>query len=720
MPDQDLSTLIVHDGRLPGGLGATVLGRLLIRAGQVVDGVHALDREQNAFSFWTDGVEKLLLHQNAGQTKLVLFDITYYDIDPDFCNNALARLAARFAGLEIWSNRWPGGYVQSNREVKIPPDDIVYTYLGRFLNMEDKRLLRLSLVAAEIIPTADLMEDVYTAKALEIWIGLDPSVRWRELLETDDLTEVLTKIQEVSIGPSRAREAIVHDDSLYVNRFLDIEITPQAAHSELPVVDALCDERKVPRSAVILAWLGPERVLLIRRDTSFEYPALRWQIENRYGSLVPEPYRGRHYGPQDAVYFRIDPTKHERSQLRPAFRELASQLAVAESGGRFLPAGLARDIAHIANDVLRSIDLTGAYTDTSPSIEVAAQDLYVLLHQSSRTGKRRQTLTIPIHVRDAGATAFLYRDNGYNLQKAERLMEGALIGLALRNLEWLGNAPQPGRLRIDVRHEVPVDRPEYTREVQSALQKPRMSPIPVDDKYVSPDSLIGRFLSMCGMHKLVCYDESETIGPSVAHALALLAAARTLKDGKSGANVLDLFSGSGVANRLLSLFGHQVTSVDKYVSATSVEVSSEHGDGLWLRADARRVLDDKDPIVEQTFDIIGLDPPHAELLELLFGGSERASLVELCAKRADVMVMYQGHSTQLGRLGLVYDGLVAAGWAHVRILQVEEEIIVVAGNANQNNFGELYDRIITSLKTIVHENRLGDLDVRTILGSEVA
>ncbi|WP_433521617.1 hypothetical protein ACQPZ2_30505 [Nocardia pseudovaccinii] len=710
--------LIVHDGRLPGGLGATVLGRLIRRSGQPLRAVHALNREQNAFSFWTKGVENLLALPDAKSAKLVLFDITYYDVDSDFCNNALDRLDGGFAELEVWSNRWPGGYVHSNRQVRIPPDDIVYAHLGRYLNTDEKQLLRYALVAAEVIPTAHLFEDGQHAKALEAWIAEDPSTRWHQLLETNDLAGTLVESREKPSSPSRAREATVHDDSLVDKGFLDIEITPQAAHSELPVIDALCRERNIPRSAIILAWLGPERVLLIRRDTSFEYPAVRWQIENRYADLVPEPIRGRHYGPQDAVYYRVDPTKYERSQLRPHFRNLANQLAIAQSGGRYLPAGLARDIAQIANLVLRSIDLTGEYTDMTPSIEVAAQDLYILLHQSSRTGQWRQTLTIPIHVRDASATAFLYRDNGYNLQKAERLMEGALIGLAQRQLDWLGGAKQPGRLRIDVRHEVPDSRLEFTRDVQSALQKPRMSPISADTKYVSPESLIGRFLDLCDMRKLVCYNESETIGPSVAHALTLLAAARTVQDGKAGARVLDLFSGSGVANRLLSRFGHQVTSVDKYVSAASVEVSSEHGDGLWLRADARRVLDDKEPIIEQTFDIIGLDPPHAELLELLFGGSERDSLVELCAKRADLMVMYQGHSTQLGRLGLVYEGLVAAGWIHVRILQVEEEIIVIAGSRNKADFREFYERAFTSLKTIVQENRLGELDIRTIFKPE--
>ncbi|OXR47118.1 hypothetical protein B7C42_00240 [Nocardia cerradoensis] len=718
MPDHQLPALIIHDGRLPGGLGATVLGRLMSRSGQPLREVRALNREQNAFSFWTEGVEHLLSLPNVENTKLILFDITYYDVDPNFCNDALDRLDVRFGELEVWSNRWPGGYVHSNRHVKIPPDDIVYTDLGRYLNMDEKQLLRFALTAAETIPTAALSDDVRRAGALAMWIETDPPTRWRQLLETDKLGDVLAQSEELEVAPSRSREATVHDDSLAEQGFIDIEITPQAARSELPVIDALCRERNVPPSAVILAWLGRERVLLIRRDTSFSYPALRWQIENRHADLVPDAYRGRHYGPQDAVYYRIDSTTHERSQLRPQFRNLASRLAVTQSGGRYLPAGLARVIAQIANSVLQSTDLTGAYTGAPPAIEVAAQDLYVLLHQSSRTGKWRQTLTIPIHVRDAGATAFLYRDNGYNLQKAERLMEGALIGLAQRQLEWLGDTRQPVRLRIDVRHEMRESRREFTREVQSALQQPRMSPIPADVRYVSSDSLIGRFLKMCDMHKLVCYDESETIGPSVAHALTLLATARTVQGGKAGARVLDLFSGSGVANRLLSRFGHQVTSVDKYVSAASVEVNAEHGDGLWLRADARRVLDEKEPIIEQAFDVIGLDPPHAELLELLFGGSERASLVELCATRANTMVMYQGHSTQLGRLRLVYEGLVAAGWVHVRILQVEEEIIVVAGTSAMTEFNDFYARVIASLKSIVEENKLGGLDIWTVFSPE--
>ena len=467
------------------------------------------------------------------------------------------------------------------------------------------------------------------------------------------------------------------------------------------MLDAVLDTEGLSENSVVLAWIGNDRVLLYRRDRGHDFPSVRWMIENRYEGSVPEQLRDTQYGPQNAVYYPL--TMVQKSHIRQQMRDLAKLCSRSPYGGRYLQASLARDIADIANSAIRSADLRRQYTvPADPKIKVDASKIYELLHVGSRTGRPRRTLTLPVDVHGPEATAFIFRNGGYNFQKIERILEGALIGLNYRKLRWLGEDSVPDRLRLDVRPMLDEESLSANK-VAEAIQVPLMQSVPATG-LVASESLIGKFLNALSMNNLVCYAESETIGPSVAHALTLLAVAgsvtdwsRAHKDAYERARVLDLFSGSGVANKLLRKGRNNVVSVDLYVAAKSVGLETEDL-GLWLKADARKVLDRNDPILERNFDVIGLDPPHSELVELLFGAAKNeVSLVELIADRTDLMVMYQGHTTQRGRLHLISRGLVSAGWTCIETLQVEEELIVVAGKGehwgSEYQFQSLIDAI---------------------------
>lgn len=132
---------------------------------------------------------------------------------------------------------------------------------------------------------------------------------------------------------------------------------------------------------------------------------------------------------------------------------------------------------------------------------------------------------------------------------------------------------------------------------------------------------------------------------------------------------------------------------------------------MWLRADARAVVEQNSPLIEQSFDVIGLDPPHSELVELLFGAEGRDSLVRLCTLRSSLLVLYQGHSTQRGRLDLVTNGLAEDGWVHRSILQVEEELIVVGSTAkgDEQSFRRLLGRIVEGIRTYVRHHDMSDI-----------
>ncbi|MEV6621284.1 hypothetical protein AB0M83_19110 [Amycolatopsis sp. NPDC051106] len=629
-----------------------------------------------------------------------------------------------YAEVEIWSHRWPDGYHEHlNNEtlpeikILIPPDDIIYGSLGMDLQAHEKLLLRYSLVSARAIPANHSSTDLDDTRSLRKWIDADPDAHWRLLLESQPLEEV------VDAATSESTLANVSDGIEFLENYdnedvtLEIKILSSRATQEVEILEGICDAENPPASAVFLVWLGDDRVLFYRRDLEAALPSLRWLIENRYSSEVPPVIAGNHYGTQDAVYFKISNSAAFRRTWGRKLKVLARTLAGAQTGGRYLTAALARDLAELANGVFSAVDLRGSYTDSrQPKIEVVAADLYELIHTSSRTNEKRKTLTVPVQVHSAEATAFLFRDGGYNLQKAEMLLEGAVTGLGKRRLLWLGNQSIPHRLRVDIRPPaLGGDSGQYMAAVRAALSAPRMGTLLADDGYVSGDSVIGKFLEYCRMNSLVCFNESETIGPSVAHAMTLHAAAAAIKDGTPGAMVLDLFSGSGVANRLLSMHSHSVISVDLYVAAGAVQVAPDGGDGLWLQTDARAVLKHSSPLIEQKFDVIGLDPPHAELLDLLFGAAEQPSLVQLCAERSDWIVMYQGHTTQRGRLALVRAGLVQAGWPNVLVLQVEEELIVLAATKNIDNerFLKLASHVMSDIRNFALRH-IGEVNVSEV------
>lgn len=725
-------TVIVHDGRLTGGLGATVLARVLHRASADGITVYPLPPNSTSETFWVDKAADIKNLPRLDESILILFGITFLDIDDDLCVRQLLDLHAACAHLEIWTHRWPDGFSDFAETihkldagnsaapeviVKIPPNDIIYDkHLGILLSSDEKRLLRLTLYSAGIIARNDAGDDLLLS-ALSQWITKEGATAWDRLVDVEDLAVIIDEVLHNYEREENLFRGVTIEEVSPEDNFVEVSFDIEVLHNrKIEMLDSVLDKLDLSEKAVVLAWFNADRVLLYRRDRLHEYPSIRWMVENRFEDIVPQELRFKQYGPQNAAYFPI--TLDQKSRIRQPMRELAKACARSTYGGRYLQASLARDIADIANSVIRSVDLRKKYTNVAePTIKVDAAKIYELLHVGSRTGRPRRTLTLPVDVVGAAATAFVFRGSGYNFQKIERLLEGALIGLKHRNLQWLGEDSVPDRLRIDVR-PVLDEESLNANEVARSIQGAPMESVPATG-LVEKDSLIGRFLDALQMNSLVSYAESETIGPSVAHALTLLAVAAAVAEKEfARARVLDLFSGSGVANKLLRMGRNNVVSVDLYVAASSIGLEAEDL-GLWLKADARKVLDRFDPILERKFDVIGLDPPHSELVELLFGTQEnQVSLVELIADRADLMVMYQGHTTQRGRLHLISRGLMRAGWECVEILQVEEELIVIAGKGPYWGASDKFQKLINGVPDRIHgwasRNNLEELNIHRI------
>ncbi|MGG5259076.1 hypothetical protein [Phycicoccus avicenniae] len=693
--------------------------------------------------FWTVGVEALLARESAEDLHLVLFGLTFNDRNTASCLSALRSLEDLYASVTVWTHRYPDGYGQGGLTIRIPPDDLIYndpshpllSRLGRHLDGHDKVLLTSALLAAKAIPASSFPEEDELALRVAKSLDHDVDQTWEAL--TSGRADSLPTIDRAENDAVLA--SLINVDKAYQKSTNTVEATigkdgsNQVAHA----LTAYARLNAVPPGAVLICWVRNadsgvhDRVILKRHDEDHAFPSLRWLVENRFGQQVPRPLRGRHFGPQDVLYFSV-PEDESRASLAYDLEKVAIELARSESGGRHLTAALTRDVASVGNEILQSIDLTGTYTTPDqPLIRIDEASIYVLLHRSSRTNSRRATLTVPIEAKGADAVAFLFRENGYNLLKIERALEGALTGLRMRGLTWL--QPQgataidthlPKRVRLDVRPTPGAEGSgRFAERVRRGLDRDRMSTIDKSQGDVADDSVIGRVLVKAELNKLVCYNETETIGPSVAHALALLSTAtvagewvrRGARQGDRGSRmrVLDLFSGSGIANRLLTQEGHTVTSVDKFVPASAVGLDSGR-DGLWLKADARDVLNETNPILDQRFDLIGLDPPHAELMDVLFSGTTR-SLVSACAKRSDLLVLYQGHSTQSGRLALLRAGLQNAGFPNVAVLQVEEELIVLAATRRLiGDFIRFVETVMEELRVIINRWGFDRMVVRSI------
>ncbi len=732
--------LVVHDCSAAAALGAAAFTRVVRKSGHDVEVWFDPGITGRTAKFWDEGIRSLLDRATA-DTALVLFGITFYDRDPRLCLAQIDQLRGAYHSLSIWTHRFPDGYRACGLEVQIPPDDLIYNdpshpvlgRVGRHLDGYDKQLLTASLLAARAMPAKGFIEEDDLAARVDRGLAADPHATWDLLVAggANDIAAVHATDAEDSAQLLRVDQAYQTETNT-----IQVTIPKSASHRLAPAITEHARQSGIPNGAVYVCWVRNddsdvhERFVLKRFDESHTFPSLRWLIENRYEHAVPEPLRGRHFGPQDVVYFSM-PDGATRASLTYDVAELTGELAQQHTGGRLLTAALTRDVAAVGDAILRSIDMTGAYTTgASPTIRIDEESIYVLLHRSSRTNRRRATLTVPIAAHGPNAVAFLFRENGYNLQKLERALEGALIGLRRRSLTWMqpeghGEADSylPTRVRLDVRPQADAAErnASFAAKVRKALDADRMTTIKKSMGEVQEDSVIGRVLAKAHLDKLVCYNETETIGPSVAHALALLSTATVAAGGLTGrerqlpgmhrSNVLDLFAGSGIANRILSAEKHSVTSVDKFVPGSAVGLRTG-SDGLWLRADARDVLDESNPILDQRFDLIGLDPPHAELMDVLFSGRTRQSLVSACAGKSDLLVLYQGHTTQSGRLALLEAGLQGAGFPNVAVLQIEEELVVLAATKALNgHFDHFVAQVTAELNVVIGRWQLAPMTV---------
>ena len=143
--------------------------------------------------------------------------------------------------------------------------------------------------------------------------------------------------------------------------------------------------------------------------------------------------------------------------------------------------------------------------------------------------------------------------------------------------------------------------------------------------------------------------------------------------------VLDLFAGSGVAAKMVAkeVPGASVLAVDLMIRGSEIDIE-DVPQVTWLRTDARVAVGDRGA-VDRRFDLVGLDPPHGDLIGLVFGKEEgQQALVDNVSNVADWALMYVGHATQAGRVDLI-NVLLAGRFKRTAWLQLGQEILVLMG-----------------------------------------
>lgn len=714
--------LLIHDTKSVGFLNGVVLTRVLERRGHTVFpffGRETLRTQQ----FWRKTVDSLSVEQ---YDQVILCCMTFDDVDSDGCIRRLKHLENGTGTRPmILSHRWPDGYERSGYEVIVPPLDLLDTYASD-LEPEERGLLRLSLVISREADPAMVPPDEFSfSERLEKAIGQSPEHFWRQL--TSDLAKTLQVIrtdEELGRQPQPFELGTIEYEDAYCAMF---KLNPALrVHAEKSVQALLrhhygADDAKVG----IGIWnVDDDMRVYVVRGWGSKRPGFDSLLE-LYADRCYLPPRKYWFGPQDAISIDFKNVGLEATRPGEFKGNLVrfAEFAYRHKYGERRPfAGLARLVHVTATEALNSLDLVKAYTSGSaPSLSFDVSRTRILIELSNRTGELTYTLVLRLLVKTPEAAAFLFKYEGYNLMKLERLLEGVLIGMGKQRSMWLGSLEVPSRLRLDtqISAEVLSNLPQaledfdevHTIATAEALQK----------GILRENSSIARALTRFippGRAGLIIYRGSETIGPSVPYALIAGAVAASLAFAKSGEDieVLDIFSGSGLsAKTILSKQQNwRVFCVDLAISASQADMS-EQKNVVWLKTDARHVLSGDEGILNRKFDLACMDPPHNFLIELLFETKGKSgALIDNVKRLAPWLIIYQGHASQLGR-GVAIQAALTKRFEKVALWNIGPEVVILAGPATWRD--RTFDWI---LKEVESSLRLHCTEYDWVVASRVA
>lgn len=696
--------MLVHDNRTVGFINAVVLHRLLSRKGVKVSSFSgpASMRPVKTLEFWTSIVDQIPLKRGR---QPILCCIAFDDRNSEKCLMKLARLGSK-SGVRpaILTHRWPDGYIDSDCEIIVPPFEVVEKYAAQ-LDRGERELLRLSLIISrQADPEYISKDEADLADALQSEIYFKPKKCWDELSNAKkDPVALIERLRRHGTGGGAPIPDLKLEDKAYKLFELNSKALGFMSHAPKTITQWMSDAGDADKIGIgVLNKEGDSHIYMVRHWGS-RLPSIDWLIEKyhkRFG--LPEP---RHwYGPRNAMSLllkRAGLTPANLPELENKLIKFADETFNNRHGERTCEAGLAHMVFEAASQALVSLDLLRRFTASkAPSIHFDPRKIRIIVEPSTRTGELKETLVLRLQIESSEAAAFIFGFSGYNLLKLERLLEGALIGVGSERSRWLGALKVPKKLRVDTNLSANALRGmpralEHLSEISLVpLTKARSLGIVADGS-----SMMKAFKKASPAGNIVCFRGSETIGPSVPYAITIgaIVGALSVQKGKKALSVLDLFSGSGLSALLASKSAAQVFCVDSATTARQVQIGDDENI-IWLHGDFRSTLSGENGLLDRRFDLVCMDPPHSILVELLFkkatGGKTCIQFVR--EHVAEWIVIYQGHSSQIGR-GKALQRVLTQTFARSELWQVGGEVMTIAGPEKWS--GSSFDRILENAKT---------------------
>lgn len=706
---------LVHDTRTPGFLTAALLARRLRTEGFVCQPVagseHRRGRRgivtEQAKEFWTDGI-RIVQGVVAPGDRLYLCSITF---DTKGDRSAMQSVWAGIRSMLgpeamiVLSQRWPDHYAEIDAKSYLVPLELPEEQRTRTDHFE--RLI------ADLIFVASHQADPLEVSPLDLALLDQLGSRLRAYYRADPARteQAASEADGEEFDPARGLfDALVDEDSAM--RELETwrkapAIPPPKWHSNVLseshayviTIPPEEDEHRQGKLRAVLGQLtsnrfgigvgvqdGPRgyRVFLIRRDdVVVDRPSLlRMLLESDrvpHDGWLASDENTLTFVPHLATEPKWINCRKETLQqsVQRWVEEAAAENLVGDLGA---PAALAKVLCQAGDDALAKLDLTKSYFPKF--LRFRPSDTIIRFDRGNRSSKDeiRQTLVLTLEVASAEALTFLMRGNGYVLSKLEMQLEGVRLGLLNARSPWLWSVRLAERIRINTDVVAAAIGPDKAGNLAKGLRQD-VTAIPLSG--IPSSSVIGKALDEAGAQRVIAYRETEMIGPSVQYgrvAAALAAVLARTRD--ESLQVLDLFSGSGFSAWALKQECRTASliCVDSAVPFDQTLVSKQR-DILWLCTSVEQVVGvgGHQGILSREYDLILMDPPHAALLDMLFGG-----LVEALLASSSWLLVYQGHTSQSGRGRALVTALTEfsrdpARTRCVAIMIIDSEELVICG-----------------------------------------
>jgi 16S rRNA G966 N2-methylase RsmD len=722
---------LIHDTRTPGFLTAAVLARRLserylcqsVAGTKVRMGTVGIVTERPT-EFWEDCFSILIDHLGSGD-RVYLCSITLHTLgDMNAIRETLER-AREALGAEgcivACSQRWPDRYSDVGVESWLVPLELTERETNKSDHF-DRLMTELIFISSHQADPHQVAESdlnildhlgtnlwsYYSKKEASCNERYDPAVDFfRSFLNEGEAMTLIEKWANSSSAgsPDWPVNVISHDEAYIIQIPVEDKVHRQGKLRK--ILRARTDNPFAIGVGYQVAGADPHRVLLLRReDVVVDRPSL-WR-------LLQEDDIQNGWIMADENTLTLAPDRDTAGwaeglnleQILTTVQKWASNIAAKTTGDMGAPAVLSKVLCQAGDQALRDLDLGKKYSPQDLGFVAALTIVRFDSGNRIASDQIRRTLVLTLVVRTPNAAAFLMRGDGYVLSKLEMLLEGVLLGLRAARNAWLWSVRLVQRIRINVEFDFAIDAPAL-QSMAKALKRD-VEALPMIN--VHSDSVIGRALTQAKSKTVIAFRETEMIGPSVQYGRTAASLVAELGHREESLQILDLFSGSGFSTWALKRARPEATviCVDASVNIRDSLVKGSR-DVLWLRATVEELLGarGREGILSHSFDLVILDPPHAALLGMLFGG-----LIRTLAKRTKWLVIYQGHTSQSGRGRAALSAI--KGFfrdRQIATIVVDSEEIVVCGpdewetNEGMRTFETILESVGRALTTQGHSVR---------------